>query len=472
VKRPHRSFYNKSGVTKGGQHKNRIRKKGALARKKNRHGSGTGANKTTNTDTAPTEKPRKTKKVYRRTKVLRTWVLPFMFLVPLSIVWLEYYIGKLIGLEDVKSVYQEHLVDPWVLLMQDLDDLRSQERAFSGSPILPSILANIAYTPRKTCPAGQRRMINVHNPLSHPVDSKTRLIPRIVHQQSKTRCLTMRVDRTTVKWAFRRWSYYIHDEESRDRLFGRYCGGSTRKCEFPLLNHIVSNCFENNRKQLRYHSLKIELWKFLNLWVFGGVFVEIGFLPAKFNPGTIRKGDDGFLLIDPDTGRLSTKMMAVPPRHPIMYYAVQTLLLNVLMDESSSSLLAGTTAHHTGSYILGQAFRMFQGKEDVGGDGKFSSGVFQGVLNRKIRVVVGNGLNIINTIDGHNFITQKENNNRNDLVVSIFSSEQDKETEYRKMGMAENAEANAENSHSEGGDDVEVLPCFGKLYHLTNVSLP
>ena len=204
VKHPHRTFYNKSGVTKGGQSKNRIRKKGALARKKNHHGSDTGAIITTNAGSAPKKKPKKTKKVYRRTKVLRTWVLPVVFLVPLSMVWLEYYIGKLIGLEDVKAVYQEQLVDPWFLFMQDLDTLRAQERGFIGSPILPSLLANISYTPRTKCPEGQRRMINIHNPRSHPVDSNTRLIPRIVHQQSKTRCLTMRVDRTTVNWIFQR----------------------------------------------------------------------------------------------------------------------------------------------------------------------------------------------------------------------------------------------------------------------------
>lgn len=151
-----------------------------------------------NLNAEPKERPRMTRKVYRKNKVLRTWVLPALFLVPLGMIWLEYYIGKLIGLEDIRDVYKEHLVDPWILLQQDLNA--------SGSipPLSSSVLPDISYAPRIQCPLGQRRMISVHNPMSHSIGSNRRLIPMIVHQQSKTRCLTMRVDRATTKWAFRR----------------------------------------------------------------------------------------------------------------------------------------------------------------------------------------------------------------------------------------------------------------------------
>lgn len=153
----------------------------------------------------PKEHPRKTRKVYRRTKVFRTWVLPALFLVPLGMIWLEYCIGKLIGLEDIRDVYEEQLVDPWNLLLQDLNASRMRERSRMGiPPISPSFLPNVSSSPRMQCPPGQRRMINVHNPKSHSIGVGGRLIPKIVHQQSKTRCLTMKVDRATTKWAFRR----------------------------------------------------------------------------------------------------------------------------------------------------------------------------------------------------------------------------------------------------------------------------
>lgn len=144
------------------------------------------------------ELPRIIRKVYRKKKVFRTWVLPALFLVPLAMIWLEYYIGKLIGLEDITDAYKEQLVYPWDLLQQDLN------ASSSTPPLSSSVLPEIAYAPRIQCPPGQRRMINVHNPMSHPIGSGGRRIPMIVHQQSKTRCLTMRIDKATTQWAFRR----------------------------------------------------------------------------------------------------------------------------------------------------------------------------------------------------------------------------------------------------------------------------
>ena len=165
------------------------------------------------TDNAPDEKlkerPRKTLKVYRRKKVLRNWVLPAIFFVPLGMIWLEYSIGKLIGLEDIRDAYQDQVLDPWDLLMQDLNASRIRE---TGSK---PALAKVAYAPRMQCPPGQRRMMNVHNPLSHKIGSRERLIPMIVHQQSKSRCLTMKVDRATVKWAFRRVRISISQYRNR-----------------------------------------------------------------------------------------------------------------------------------------------------------------------------------------------------------------------------------------------------------------
>ena len=142
------------------------------------------------------ERPRRIRKVYRRKKVLRKWVFPALFFVPLGMIWVEYYIGKLIDLDDIRDVYQDQLVDPWDLLEQDFNASRIRER---GS--IPS-LPKLAYAPRTQCPPGQRRMINVHNPVS-PSGGRRR-IPMIVHQQSKTRCLTMKVDAATTKWAMKR----------------------------------------------------------------------------------------------------------------------------------------------------------------------------------------------------------------------------------------------------------------------------
>ena len=180
-----------------------------------------------------TKKKRTTKtttKRFRKMKVLRMWVLPTLFLIPLFIIVIEYYIGKIISLEDIQDVYVEQMYDPWELLLMDIDkmsdttttttedsypdnnninnnnnhnnaDATAVVSSRSNSFNIVGSLPNISYTVRSKCPQGFRRMINVHNPMSHSNYGKTQQqkrdhsIPMIVHQQSKTRCLTMNVDR-------------------------------------------------------------------------------------------------------------------------------------------------------------------------------------------------------------------------------------------------------------------------------------
>ena len=198
--------------------------------------SSSSVSKKTNTRKKRTTKT--TTKRFRKMKVLRMWVLPTLFLIPLFIIVIEYYIGKIISLEDIQDVYVEQMYDPWELLLMDIDKMSdttttatedsypdnnnninnnnnhnnadatavvsSRSNSFNSVGSLP----NISYTVRSKCPQGFRRMINVHNPMSHSNYGKTQQqkrdhsIPMIVHQQSKTRCLTMNVDRYVIYVCF------------------------------------------------------------------------------------------------------------------------------------------------------------------------------------------------------------------------------------------------------------------------------
>ena len=134
-----------------------------------------------------------------------------------------------------------------------------------------------------------------------------------------------------------------------------------------------------------------------------------------------------------------------------------------------------TSQHNTeyensisGSSILGLAFRMFQEGDDVeGGKGNFSTGVFHGVMNHTVRLVATNGLNIRTQSDGK-LIGVDSDRNQNDLVVSIFKSENEKEEEYKKMGMtADSKEADSNTA----GVENELVPlhfsCRQKLLRYT-----
>lgn len=211
--------------------------------------------------------------------------------------------------------------------------------------------------------------------------------------------------------------------------------------------------------------------------------MDLDFLPMKFNPTTIDRYDDGFLLIDPDTQMLSTKLMAVSPRHPIMYYAIHQLLLNILLEESSSSVVGTTSTIArensteyeggiSGSSILTQAFRMFQeGYKVEGGSSNISPGVFQGVVNRTVRVVASSGLNIKRHTDDNGREDERDKK-ENNLVISIFKSEKEKEAEYKKMGMVvDRGEEDDATTTSEGKNGIARLSCLDKLYHLSGVSV-
>jgi hypothetical protein len=126
------------------------------------------------------KKSKQKTKRFRRVKVLRWWVLPAIFFVPLCILLIEYYIGKLISIDDVKDVYYQQLgIDPF-----DLETPLLPERI--GAP--PSIL-NITRTSKLLqCSGGRKRMLNLHNPKSHITDGRS--IPMIIHQHARTRCLT------------------------------------------------------------------------------------------------------------------------------------------------------------------------------------------------------------------------------------------------------------------------------------------
>lgn len=110
----------------------------------------------------------KTKK--KNKKVLRTWVLVAIFVVPILVIRIEYYIDKIIGFEDIRYVYDEHVrYDPWELLLMDILQMENKKNNNDGSGKVSNnhwmhSLANISFTARtatEKCPDGQRRYVRV-----------------------------------------------------------------------------------------------------------------------------------------------------------------------------------------------------------------------------------------------------------------------------------------------------------------------
>jgi hypothetical protein len=250
-------------------------------------------------------------KRYRRSIRLRLRARVMIFVCALGIFLLERYVGFLFELDDFMDVYYSQMgIDPW------------QVETPPWKVVAPvRSIHNLTISHPEPCPEGLRRMINIHNPKYHTA----RKIPMIVHQTSKTRCLTTNFERASMDWAFPRWSYYLHDDEAVERLL------HLDFPEFPHLSLVVDKCILSL-------AAKIYLWQYIVLWVYGGVYVDLNLYPSRFNATTILEADDGLFFTERESATLSTRFMAVSPRHPLIYYAIEQALTKILRSKDVGSL--------------------------------------------------------------------------------------------------------------------------------------
>ena len=339
---------------------------------------------------AQQNRPPRPKTVYRRTVIFRPCVVRMVFFLPLAILVLERYLDTVFSLDDVRDVYYDQMgIDP-EFKVQRINE--------------PRDLANLTYTGMIQCPVGQRRMMVAHNPQFSGIDG--RRIPAIVHQASKTRCLTRSFDRASLKWSLRKSSYYIHDEHAVKRLI------TSEFLEFPHLALISVDCISE--------SILFGLWTYLVLWTYGGIFADLNSYPNQFNLTTLKDDDDGLFLLGDTPETLSTIIMAVSPRHPVMYYAVQRSLSNILLMHQNVTYDPSTLV---GEFVLNQAVKdflrasgthhTFRKDKDIG----LSEGLFRGVHDRSIRIA-----GRLSADDGA-------------IVTPIFISPAVRRKEYDKIGM-------------------------------------
>ena len=314
-----------------------------------------------------------------------------LLVVPASILLLQ-YVGRMID-------WNTALVD--VELSSLLIEATNTKRFASQTVLTLPQLTQSASSP--SCPSNFVLILNFDQ-LPALLDLHTNKIPRIVHQTSKSRCVTQKIANASKKWRFHGWSYIFHDDEAVMRLLLQDFS------EFPHLEIVARNC-------LLHGTLKADLWRYLVLWVYGGVYADIDAVPAKFNAETIDATDDAFFVVE-QFHLLSQWFMAVSPRHPLMYYAVQQSLSNLLKAPDTGSIPASM---YTGPHALHAAYIQF--RKDAGGvvdsatpgNKPVWAGEFTGSHNRTV-TVVGVAANQNEYVD-------------RDVLGNL------KNREYQKMGM-------------------------------------
>lgn len=316
--------------------------------------------------------------------------------------WYRYLVGVLLLIVSVIFVQRWTLKcmttneeSAVLALVGNRASLRRSRNSRTGGYTFPSL-------PELTTPsemiACRKGLQILSNKLENEMPSQSiRKIPRMIHQTSKSVCVTKKVANATQQW--RNWtgfSYFFHDDNAIRKLFDQDFP------EFPHIRMVVDNC-------VVYGTLGADLWRYLVLWQYGGIYADLDAVPAKFDPETsIGSDDDAFFVVE-QYHLLSQWFMAVSPRHPIMFYAVHHSLANLLKAADTGTIPGMKFMSHrcciqaliasieaplfTGPHALHSAYRDFRRdggdyiETAVPGNKPVEAGRFVGTNNRTITIV-------------------------------------------------------------------------------------
>jgi hypothetical protein len=148
----------------------------------------------------------------------------------------------------------------------------------------------------------------------------TDLIPKIIHFTMRSRCIPQDLVRTLDRWkeVLPNYSIFFHDDDAIDRLINQHDWS-----EFPNL-HDALKCI------MTKGAMKIDAWRVLLLYKYGGVYSDIDNWPLPpFNETMIRTDLSGFFFHDA-WNRPSQWFMGFERRHPMMYSTMHHIIKNLL----------------------------------------------------------------------------------------------------------------------------------------------
>ncbi len=225
-------------------------------------------------------------------------------------------------------------------------------------------------TKREISIAGYRHLgtVTAAETTSKSATAFQRKIPKLLHQQGTTRCVSsVEYDQmeawakqlSTDKDGGREWSMFFHTEDAMTRLFrsiiavegeekySTHSNLSRIGRGFPHLGQILRNCVDNGSLSKRL------LWRFLCLYAYGGMYVDLeSSLPSTYDnnakailrdsyetvllwttvEGSLQEKDRSGNKISQSVLGIDPNIIAVSPGHPLMYYAVQHALIDVITD--------------------------------------------------------------------------------------------------------------------------------------------
>ena len=269
--------------------------------------------------------------------------------VPITILLLEHVLVPLYWLDTTQHhsaatasfLHEPHSQPKWGRLLP-------ATRTSASVPLELSVLTQSSVSSSHNCSKNNLLWIRNAEVSSLHSTKDDSSISKIIHQTSKTRCLTSSFADASQQWQKRLpdWSYYLHDDEAVMRLLQHHSN------DFPGLDRIIQQC-------VLYGTLRADIWRYLVLWVYGGLYADLDAVPANLTAAHLQEQDAVFVV--EQYHMLSQYFIAVTPRHPLMWYALQQALANVQRALDTQRIAA---AMYTGPHALHQAWTSF--RADVG----------------------------------------------------------------------------------------------------------
>lgn len=198
--------------------------------------------------------------------------------------------------------------------------------------------------------------------------TSSKKIPQIIHITAKSRCATPKVQSIVNQWRFEGHSLYFHDDEAVERLASHPLSQEL----FPSLNETLK-CVTNG-------ATKSDLWRYLVLYTYGGIYTDVDNTPTGFNADTISEEDDSFFVIE-SLGIVSQFFIASSPHHPLMRLSLESGLRSL---RGTVNVMRNNPAKTTGPAALKKGFITFMNGTS---NGYITAGKYTGMNNKTVTAI-------------------------------------------------------------------------------------
>jgi mannosyltransferase OCH1-like enzyme len=308
-----------------------------------------------------------------------------------------------------------------IIAKQPNTEIIAKETAPQRKSLVDSLAELNSLSPME-CPKGFVRINDTHIPEN--INDPTRKIPKIVFQTSRSRCMTPRLHELTSRWRFEGWSYYFYDDDAIMRVLHEEFE------DFPHLKLLTLRCID-------YGTIKADIWRYIVLWKYGGLYADLDSVPTNFTGDTIQPEDDSLFVVE-TYHLLSQYFMSSSAKHPLLYYTIQRSLLKLLDADDTGNFNAALL---TGPHALHKGYTQFMKDADViialPKTKPIKAGLFVGTNNRSVTVIGLGGKQ-------SNEFVKREEITRGEKVKN-----------YKEMNMTHNQD---DKNHPSGHS------CFSKLY--------